>query len=200
MSKSPLLINIGGSKGWKKFAPKITETWTCMDVTKCDDPDKIHYDLNSGTLFPMADSAVVAYYTSHTLEHVHISRLSFVFAEMFRTLRPGGTIRIVLPDMEKGICAYSKQSLGSIRGGPSVPADYPLTELGKLMAWWATPDRETGASGHHSAFDWETLSWYLRTAGFKNIVKKAYNDMNPIFTGLDFPRYAEFSLYVEAIK
>ena len=57
----------------------------------------IAYDLNLG--IPFADETVDVIYHSHLLEHFSRQEGKKFLEECFRTLRPGGLIRIVVPDL-----------------------------------------------------------------------------------------------------
>jgi len=182
-----LCIDIGGAK-------RFTETiipWKVLDLKGED----YKYDLNSGQPFPLEDNSVDNYYTSHTLEHIDIKNLLFVFKEICRTLKQKGLVRIVVPNFEIGMLWYqNRNKLLFDKLAPGVPHHYPPTYLGRLTAWILTPN------DHKGAFDKETLEWYLNTAGFVNIKKMKYDSHSAIFEGKDFIRYSMYSLYYEAQK
>jgi SAM-dependent methyltransferase len=63
-----------------------------------------------GTL-PFKQGSVSLVYSSHFLEHIPRSKVAHFLSECFRVLEPGGTIRLVLPDLEE-ICSqylYNRQ-------------------------------------------------------------------------------------------
>jgi SAM-dependent methyltransferase len=62
------------------------------------------HDLRRG--IPHGDSSVDVVYTSHFLEHLSADDARRVIAEAFRVLKPGGWIRIVVPDLRRGARAY----------------------------------------------------------------------------------------------
>ncbi len=193
-------INIGGTKGWNKIDPKVRANWLVLDSSR--DPD-IKYDLNSKELMPFEDNSVDNYYTSHTLEHIDTFIVPFVMSEIYRTLKPGGKIRIVVPDIRVGMrmyLNYNEQLMDKkyCTKDPNLPSTY----LGQLMGWWQGSDRGKSEcySGHKTAYDDDTLRWYLSKAGFKNIFSARYDMCSPQFQGLDKLRYEGWSLFVEAIK
>lgn len=196
-------INIGGTKGWSKVDAAVRAKWKIMDVA--GSPDFMH-DLNSGQPFALANGSVDNYYTSETLEHVRPDQTGFVFREMYRTLTPGGLVRIVVPDITKWIRAYvngDKAWLAKHNTARPTTGHLPPTLLGDLMqCWysWVKNQEQTARSGHNAAFDPETLQWYLSSTGFKNIKRLSCDDCSPVFRGLDFPRYRETGLYMEAQK
>jgi SAM-dependent methyltransferase len=50
---------------------------------------------------PYPDGSVDAIYTSHALEHLYLGEVRGVLAECARVLRPGGRLRLALPDGER---------------------------------------------------------------------------------------------------
>ena len=69
-----------------------------------DDRIKIH-DLRR--TFPFDDASVGIVYTSHTLEHFSKQEGKRFLKECHRILRPGGIIRIVVPDLETIVSDYT---------------------------------------------------------------------------------------------
>ena len=184
-------IDLGGTKAFVQTAA----VWKIMDIGGTGS-NVIHYDLNSGEHFPLNDNSVNNYYTSHTLEHVDFFWLSHVFNEIYRTLKPSGKIRIVVPDFEVGIQWYLKSPERLFtKIAPGYPPYYPKTKLGRLLGWIMTPDH-----GHKNCLDYETLTWYLKNSRFQNIRRMKYNECNPVFAGKDMIRYQDYSIFCEAEK
>ncbi len=61
--------------------------------------------------FPWDTESVDAIYTSHTLEHLSKEDGRKFLDECFRVLKPGGLIRIVVPDLKVIISAYNGETL-----------------------------------------------------------------------------------------
>ncbi len=186
-------INIGGTKKWSSVAPEYRRLWCVMDIA--GKPD-IHYDINSEKLFPLIDNSVDNYFSSMTLEHIEPQILPFFLKELYRTLKPEGKIRIIVPDIK---IAIKKYLLNATKGGVFRPLYYPNTSLGLLMAYFYTPKKK-GRDGHSTVFDWETLVYVFNQAGFKNVKRKMHGECSKIFKGLDFQRYEKHGLYMEVIK
>jgi SAM-dependent methyltransferase len=75
------------------------------------EPDIILWNLRRG--IPFGDKTFDGVYHSHLLEHIDREDALAFLVECYRVLRPGGVIRVVVPDLEKWANAYA-QSL-SIR-------------------------------------------------------------------------------------
>lgn len=191
-----LNVDIGGAKNRNTQEGK----WKIFDIAKSAD---FVVDLNSGARFPFGDGEVNNYYMSHTLEHVLPEYVVHVLAEMHRTLVVGGRGRIIVPDVAFAVRLYC-ETPGKLWGSkvfPTIPAYYPKTPLGALLAWIVTPDKGD-KSGHKMAFDLTTLYWCLVEAGFvsESISCLSFGKCSAVFEGKDMERYKEFSLYVEAQK
>ena len=61
------------------------------------DPDTILWDLKKG--IPFADGIFDGVYLCHLLEHIDREDEPYFLQECFRVLRPGGILRIVVPDL-----------------------------------------------------------------------------------------------------
>jgi ubiquinone/menaquinone biosynthesis C-methylase UbiE len=61
--------------------------------------------------FPWEGSSVDKIYSSHTLEHLSKEDGRNFLRECFRVLRPGGVLRIVVPDLEAFVSKYAKREM-----------------------------------------------------------------------------------------
>ena len=112
--------------------------------------------------FPWADRSADAVYSSHTLEHLSREAGEHFVAECRRVLRPGGVIRIVVPDLARIVCEYQS---GKIDG-----RDF-LTELGAHAPWAGRGKlRQIAAffsgSLHLCMYDEKALTELLMRCGF----------------------------------
>ncbi|MEL7496869.1 MAG: methyltransferase domain-containing protein [Planctomycetota bacterium] len=72
--------------------------WTNVDLEPVDF-DVIACDITNG--LPFQDQQFDAVYHSHVLEHLSPEAGKYLLSECFRVLRPGGILRIVVPDLEQ---------------------------------------------------------------------------------------------------
>lgn len=109
-----LLVNVGcGSV----FHP----AWVNIDVNPID-PSVRRWDVRRG--LPFRDGEADACYSSHVLEHLTAAAAGQLVAECHRVLRPGGIIRLVVPDLE-AIARHYLQLLERVDSGESgAEADY----------------------------------------------------------------------------
>jgi len=76
-----------------------------LEIFKFDWDDRIYlHDLTKP--FPWATGSADAVYSSHTLEHLSREDGRRFLRECHRVLRPGGRIRIVVPDLREAVEAY----------------------------------------------------------------------------------------------
>ena len=74
---------------------------------------------------PLKDGSVGLVYSSHFLEHVPRSSVPAILAECYRVLKPGGVIRLVLPDLEN----IAREYLSMRDSGDHQKADFVVLEL-----------------------------------------------------------------------
>ena len=87
--------------------------WINLDQHASAD-DVIAHDLR--TLLPFSDNFADAIYCSHFLEHLDFEMADKFLSECLRCLKPGGILRIVVPDFERMAKDYLK-ILGKIETG-----------------------------------------------------------------------------------
>tara|TARA_B100000989_G_C19455570_1_gene433850 strand:+ start:163 stop:984 length:822 start_codon:yes stop_codon:yes gene_type:complete len=73
------------------------ELWTNIDFTSTNKSVK---RMNVLSKLPFNNGSFDVIYTSHFVEHIPKEDLSGFYKECFRLLKPGGMIRIVMPDFE----------------------------------------------------------------------------------------------------
>jgi predicted SAM-dependent methyltransferase len=72
--------------------------WVNLDL-QSDDPNVICHNVTHG--IPFSDSHFDNVYHSHILEHLDPERGQELIGECFRVLKPGGIMRVVVPDLEE---------------------------------------------------------------------------------------------------
>ena len=124
--------------------------------------------------------------------------------ECFRVVKPGGTIRIVVPDAEMSLEQYQRAKLN---GETEMPFRERYTGTNRIPL---TPMMRVNNTfrllfeplhvGHKFAYDFHTLEYFLHSVGFVDISKEAYmRGRDPVLL-VDYKRRASESLYVEATK
>jgi len=192
-----LNIDFGGAK--RKNT--VNGLWKVMDI---QENSEYVYDMYSGKKFDLDDNTIDNYYSSNTLHMTKQSMINFLFSEFYRTLKPEGKIRIMVPDVEKSIMWYVNNSSECFKFKYAKPPCYPETRLGYLLAQFHTEDTYLGGKlksvGVQHAFDFETLEYYLKEVNFSNVVKMSFGECSPQFETKDYLRYKDRGLFVEAEK
>ena len=138
---------------------------------------------------PFHDASCRLIYTEHVFEHIDADFRLPVLREFIRVLQPGGTLRIVVPDCEKFVEAYTRRDVTWFLTGMGWPAG--------------------GAEGLNTVFtmhthrvidDWESLSAALREVGFSDIERSSFNAsaIPELRIDCEEPSRPLCSLYIEA--
>jgi predicted SAM-dependent methyltransferase len=150
----------------------------------------IHFIRPVDDLRPFPDDSVDLAYVSHCLEHFGHSKVNEVLAEWRRILKPGGVLRIGVPDFDQLIALYeaSGRDMEAIQVVLMGGQTYPL-------------------NAHYTAFTRKSLTDRLRVVGFTQVRHWERNTDEltslPDFTGLEATvggRTIVLSLNLEAVK
>jgi SAM-dependent methyltransferase len=85
------------------------------------------WDINHG--LPFGSEEVDACYASHVLEHLRRDQARFLLLECFRVLRPGGIIRLAVPDLEGVAREYLRVVERAEKGEQAAIAQYEWITL-----------------------------------------------------------------------
>ena len=180
MSASPkkLYLDIGGQKD-RSQAPE----WLIVDIRKGAD---VRVDLCQ-QLIPLKSNSVDLIYCSHTLEHIFKDKIESVLCEFYRILKPNGTLRIVVPDLEKISQAYINKDIEFFKAWPPsrkrLESGMPLGMVVSYLIATGMLSRfynKTG-QGHVNMYDYDALKYLLNLIGFENTLQKDFltTDCNP---------------------
>ena len=164
------------------------EGWINSDVKRGRGID-LSADIRDG--LPLADDSIDYAVSVHALQEIPIDQLVPVLSELRRVLAPGGVLRLVLPDLIKGVRAFERGD----RDYFLVPDEDARSLGAKLVVqllWY-------GYS--RTLFTPEFIEELLLKAGFAQVAHCSYLETAspyPEITSLD-NRQRE-SLFVEATK
>jgi SAM-dependent methyltransferase len=140
----------------------------------------IHHDLAYGV--PFEDGVVDFIYSSHFLEHLFYKDAQHLINECHRVLKPNGTIRISVPDLEYAVKLYHSGKKHEM-----------------LQNYFFVEDDASNYARHKYMYDFGLLSESLSLAGFQNIRRCEYQEgLTPDLEKLD--NRPEESLFVEATR
>ena len=126
----------------------------------------IWLDIRNGLPFP--DNSVDGLYACHLFEHFYVSELVRILSEIYRILKPGGGVRILVPSLEDAIEAYLSKREEWF-------TDFPNTyvSLGGKFSNFMLCDGQ-----HKSVFDDSFLEELLGKTGFSNMRKQGVRSSN----------------------
>jgi predicted SAM-dependent methyltransferase len=156
------------------------EIQLCWDITK---------------RLPIQTNSMKGVFSEHCLEHIFYSECCNVLKEFYRILRPGGVVRIVVPDAELYLDLYQKDKQGE-------PVKFPYVKDHDLQNGF-TPmmaiNRVFRDHGHRFAYDARTLEVMLKKAEFDEIRKESFMKGRDGRLLIDSVKRKSESLYIEAI-
>ena len=130
--------------------------------------------LDARRRFPLPDSSFDLVYSEHMLEHLTYADGQRCLAECLRVLRPGGTIRIATPSLQRLAELYCGGELQqrylhwAVKTlGPDLDAPLPGAVLNNFFRSW----------GHEFIYDPDTLRHALTAAGFVEIEERPIGEL-----------------------
>jgi predicted SAM-dependent methyltransferase len=131
------------------------EGW--VNIDRADFPHVHYHDI---TELPFDNCSVEYIYASHVLEYFDQFEVIEVLKEWHRVLKPGGVLRVAVPDFTQVVTLYNQ--------------DYPLnTFLGLLYGRMKSGE---DMIYHRMVYDYTTLRNFLMNAGFHYILPYDWRD------------------------
>jgi predicted SAM-dependent methyltransferase len=133
--------------GWRNFGKE----WIHIDGG-----DYNHLDYNDVTKLPFQDNTVDLIYSSHMIEYIDREEIINILLEWKRVLKPGGILRIAVPDFE---------SMATLYLNKSITLDKILGPLyGKMKM-------SNDIIYHRTVYDYESLEKLTKGLGFVEFKK-----------------------------
>ncbi|MGO1070192.1 class I SAM-dependent methyltransferase [Lysobacter sp. CA199] len=171
--------------------------------------------LNVNWGLPLPDGCADFAYSAHLLEHLrHHDQATVFVREIHRVLAPGGTVRLVVPDVKKLLAAYaaadrdffeSRQQFYRLKDGfmsqGVANLDYILLFCGA--------NQQVLSYNHKFGYDADTLRRLLSDAGFSKVVESDFQASEHAELRVDDFSYnarardrhdRHYSLFMEATK
>ena len=136
-------------------------------------PKNIKYgDVIKG--LPVAPQSAQVIYCSHVLEHMSLNELRIALGNVFSYLRPGGTFRLVVPDLEQLIRTYLDDT--TTDAASRFMQDSHLGEKNVTRGVKAMPTALFGRARHLWMWDYKGMAEELAAAGFTDIRRAQFGD------------------------
>jgi predicted SAM-dependent methyltransferase len=162
--------------------------WINSDRRPCAGVDVVG-DILAG--LPLAEDSIDYAVSVHALQEISYRDLVPALRELRRLLRPGGVLRLVLPDLDKGIRSYLEKAKDRFM----IPDEEAKSLGGKFivhMLWY-------GYS--RVLFTHDFVEELLLKAGFARVSHCQYRETVSPFAGIvELDNRAGESLFVEAVK
>jgi predicted SAM-dependent methyltransferase len=149
----------------------------------------------SATNLPFRSGSVDMVYSSHMLEHLDREQAREFLAEAHRVLRPGGWIRIVVPDLERYVREYQED------GNADALIENLRLAMSKERGRERLIQQIVGFRGHRWMYDSISLTKLLASCGFRDAAVIDPGETKiPDLGDLDLRERSDDSIYCEARK
>jgi SAM-dependent methyltransferase len=140
----------------------------------------IVHDLRQRLPFP--ENTFSAVYASHVLEHLYRAQAEALLLECKRVLRPGGVLRLVVPDLHSTVLNY----LEGRNGGSTASTRWLAADRLNERLAFRSPRPPAGSfpirfyavwkdfHSHKWMYDSDSLAHYLEAAGFNPVAQKEF--------------------------
>ena len=147
------------------------------------------YDIRAG--LPVESNHFEYIVGMHMLQDVPYPDLLPVLCELRRVLKPGGLLRLGLPDLDRAIAAYLRRDHRYFYI-PDEEAASVGSKLVTQLVWYGSV---------RTPFTYEFIEEWLRKAGFRDVTRCAFKQTHSAYTDIvQLDNRERESLFVEAQK
>lgn len=171
--------------GWKNLDLIDLSIWAAQNAYSF-----MQWDLTRG--LPYDDGIVDLIFLSHALEHFDYAAGRRLLGECRRVLKPGGVLRVAVPDAATLIGMYLTGRICRLEElcGSDKPADSTLELLHEFLY----------GGDHRAIYDEGTLVRALQAVGFADIKRSEFGaSSSAVMRRETIDLYPEMSLFVEAV-
>jgi len=144
---------------------------------------------------PWADGTIDVCYTSHTVEHMSRDEGRHLVSEAYRVLRPGGVLRVVVPDLHDVVDRYA---------GGRLLAEHFVEELGVLYGAGKGGLRRALAPvvefPHRCMYDTDAMCRLLTSSGFIAEPRAAFDSAIDDIRSIEIEDRTVCAVIVEGVK
>ena len=149
------MLNIGCGTDYKKG-------WVNIDNNSDDNIEKLDVNWDLRNPLPIEDNSIDYIFNEHFIEHLTVEESRESIQGFMRILKPGGVLRVAMPDLEDVFDLYSdknwkKRPLIKNHGLEFVKTRAELVNMS--FSWW----------GHKWIYDWEELERRFEELGITKV-------------------------------
>lgn len=150
-----IMLNVGCGTDYK-------DGWINIDNNSDNNIEKLDLNWDLRNPLPFADNSVDYIFNEHFFEHLTVEESRAAMQDFMRTLKPGGVMRIAMPDMEDVVELYldknwKKRPIFKNHGLTFVQTRAEMVNMS--FHWW----------GHKWLYDWEELVRRAHEIGYDKI-------------------------------
>ena len=154
-------LNIGY---WSHLTPGMIY----KDVNGTENTFMLNHDLCNG--IPAVDDSLDLVYHAHMLEHLSYTDGIQFLRECYRVLRSGGMMRILVPDLELWINAYTNNNkffFDQYRRFGGIDPDIYVEKAAVFMGMLHNHEHKCG-------YDFASLKWVVEYVGFQGVTRTLF--------------------------
>ena len=192
--KTDLLVNVGAGDSGK-------DGWINVDGA---DGVGVNCLADARNRLPFDDNSVRGIFSEHFFEHIdYVHDAPTFLRECFRTLQPGGVLRLIVPDLERYFRAYAESDWTAFARIRPLDGDHRADHH---YGWTYNTQMELinfvlrQGQQHKFAYDFATMEFLMKKCGFATVIRQEYGRSVMPELCIDTPIRATESLYVEAVK
>jgi len=156
-----LKLNVGCGTDYK-------DGWINIDNNSDDNIEKLDLNWDLRKPLPFHDNSVDFIFNEHFFEHLTTDEAEKTIKDLMRVLKPGGVMRIAMPDLAVVVDTYRNLPLNKDPVIQAYGLDFIRTRaewMNMSFRWW----------GHKWLYDWEELQRRLEEAGYKKVKRCKLN-------------------------
>jgi predicted SAM-dependent methyltransferase len=154
-------LNVGCGTDYKKG-------WVNIDNNSDNNIEKLDLNWDLRNPLPFDDNSVDFIFNEHFVEHLTVEEAQKTLSDFKRVLKPGGVMRVAMPDLETAIEQYKDPKWKERPYIKRFKLEFVQTKAELLnmgFRWW----------GHKWFYDWEELERRLKEVGFEKIKRAKHS-------------------------
>jgi SAM-dependent methyltransferase len=150
----------------KAILPSKYHGWMNSYIEATGKAVMLKHDCRKKLEFP--DNSVDHILCSHFLEHVYPQETKFILNDFLRVLKPGGTLHVIVPDIENNIHNYMKQKeAGNVNAADNFILDTLLSKDDRGSLKYRVMEFHGGFGLQHRwMYDFSSMNYLVKSIGF----------------------------------